>query len=206
MGRAHRPERSSQRASARSPEGPGGARAIYSRCRPCWGQTCSLLPIQVQYMHRCICEPRLVSITDSEHLGAWSVFLSAHGISIQNLGLLLPGLARCETSKMNGEGRCTETVGEALINTVCCLPSRVLRAGPASFPWIVAAGPGDGIHSGSRRGSHARGSMSILSQSQLPQFCAIRYVPTLSTFTSMQCRTVQWEVRCAMCESPPALR
>lgn len=121
------------------------------------------------------------------------------GISIQNLGLLLPGLllARCETSKMNGEGRCTKTVGGPLISTVCCLPSRVLRAGPASFPWIVAAGPGDGIHSGPRRGSHARGSMSILSQSQLLQFCAIRYVPTLSTCTSMQCRTVQWEVRCA---------
>lgn len=59
------------------------------------------------------------------------------GISIQNLGLLLPRLARCETCKMNGEGHCTgrrQTVVETLINTVCCVPSRVLRAGPALSP------------------------------------------------------------------------
>lgn len=78
MGRAHRPERSSQRASARSPEGPEGlvpfirdvalAGAKLARCSR---------SKYIQYMHMCICEPRLVSITDSEHLGAWSVFLSA---------------------------------------------------------------------------------------------------------------------------------
>lgn len=120
------------------------------------------------------------------------------GISIQTLGRgnLLLGLARDETAtlKTNGEGRWGGTVAETLINTVCWLPSRVLRAGPVSFPWIVAAGPGDAIHTGPRRGSHARGSMSILSQSQLLQFCAIRYVPTLSTCTSMQCSTAQWKV------------
>lgn len=88
------------------------------------------------------------------------------------------------------------------INTVCSFPSRVQCAGPASFPWIVAAGPGDGVHTGSRRGSNARGTMSILSQSQLLQFCAIRYVPTLSTRTSMQCSTVQYEVRSAKPRPP----
>lgn len=95
---------------------------------------------------------------------------------------------------MNGEED-GETVAKTLTGTVCWLSPRVPRAGPASFPWIAAAGPGGAVHTGPRRGSHARGSMSILSQSQLLQFCAIRYVPTLPTCTSMQRTTVQWEVR-----------